>query len=180
MASSNLTTVYLILTGDGMCMMHCISKILFGHELFSGIIREKIRTELQIYKSWYMGEEQGVHAHDLQTPWLEEDYKEYLESTTPEQNAWSHIEHLQACANVLKRPICLFDNTEAGNMRAYTFLPLRINPAECFKYPLALGWTSSHYNHFCALCSNSQHESPMVRQLDQPDLYNVENYEQVQ
>lgn len=94
---------------------------------------------------------------------------------------------LQACqilANVLRRPICLFCPPSAPTAdgqplndehHAGTYLPLRIDPAECFRHPMALSWSSQAHNHFVPLVRAAQGLVTKVPPLSQPRVYNTKN-----
>lgn len=81
---------------------------------------------------------------------------------------------IQLChilANALKRPICLFDGRKEGS-RGGTFLPLRRDPGECFRHPLAMAWSSNTHDWVVPLMRTRQGVAPVVIKDLQPPVLN--------
>ena len=47
--------VPLVTTGDGSCLLHAISRAVWGLELFSSLLRQRLLGELTEHQSWYVG-----------------------------------------------------------------------------------------------------------------------------
>ena len=61
--------------------------------------------------------------------------------------------HIQALANILRRPIILFDGDDQGHGESTAvYLPFFHEPAQCkSRSPIGIAWQSSTHNHFVAL-----------------------------
>ena len=61
--------------------------------------------------------------------------------------------HIQALANILRRPIILFDGNDQGHGESTAvYLPFFHAPDQCkSRSPIGIAWQSSSHNHFVAL-----------------------------
>lgn len=81
-------------TGDGSCLLHAVSRGVWGIELFSDILRVSVALEIENNREWYI---KYVG---------EADWKQALmQAKTP--GAYLSNVHAVACAHVLKRPLLI-------------------------------------------------------------------------
>lgn len=134
-------------TGDGDCVIHAVSRAMWGVELFHGVLRGKLKDELSENSAWYrerLGEFQGSEG----------EWKDIVRIAGKEG---SHLgfAHVFALANVLRRPIVVlasqsdivrYGQGEGGV--AATCLPLRHRPEDCAtRMPITLAWSNSVKHH---------------------------------
>jgi hypothetical protein len=153
---------------DGSCLTHAISYSLVGQELFYDVLRDMIVTELSDNGSWY---------HQNVIPYCLYDETEFqgkilrdIESARPTRGKRVAAEyylgdiHIQALANVLKRPILVLsaDCTVGCDKPGLLYLPLRFLREEIVRAhdgrmpsPIVIGWQSQSKNHYASMCSQS-------------------------
>eukprot|EP00898_Chlorokybus_atmophyticus_P006011 jgi/Chlat1/6410/Chrsp45S05919 len=132
-------------TGDGSCLLHAVSRGVWGVEVFSDILRHFVWEELNQNRAWYT-ERVG-----------EADLAEALVQAASPHEYLSNL-HIVALAHVLGRPIILYDSQEA--MAQYgtgyygvagLFVPSRIAKARWYAWPVVISWASQHHNHYVPL-----------------------------
>ena len=87
-------------TGDGNCLLHAVSRALWGVEIYYDVLRRLMANELRSNQDWY-------RKIVISPQFVEKDFVEALEQ------AERDIQHLQflhvfALANVLKRPVIIY------------------------------------------------------------------------
>jgi len=82
-------------TGDGSCLLHACSRAIWGVELFSGILRNKVAEELKTHKAWY-----GEHVGEA-------DCETAIKQAEAESEYLSML-HIVALSHVIRRPIILY------------------------------------------------------------------------
>ena len=139
-------------------------------------MRSKIHLELEENTAWYLGKSNPKpdttpagkifvtsslnsspnsisyeNSRHLYPAFTEEEYDELLSAavlTYADQAEWSPFEHCQMISNILKRPLCLFTSlADLNSGEAFTFLPLRHQPEECYKYPISIAWQQRGENN---------------------------------
>ena len=163
-ANGNKTSlVPLHADGDGHCLVHAISRCLVGRELFWHALRhglyqhltENIASYKTMFKEFYE----------------EEEWEKIIAEAAPdyqpqrgEVHGLRNI-HVFGLANVLRRPIILFDSLsglQSSGDYSGLFLPAMHPPADCSSTdpatgktsphsPIVVAWSNSGRNHFVPL-----------------------------
>jgi len=166
-------------TGDGSCLLHACSRAIWGVELFSGLLRQKVAEELEENKSWYV---ERVGEGDWQTGVTQ----------AKQRSAYLTTLHIVALSHVIQRPILLYasqqdiDNFGVGFFGvAGVFVPLRLEASVIDSHPVAVSWQSNKHDHFIPLvwARSSQGLSATVRwhvpqqstPCEIPDPFGIEN-----
>ena len=161
--------------------------------MFSFNIRHEIAKELTTHELWYKSEglienvEGGFTCTNGQTyaNCLDEDYNtfkhnfdEFLEIAMKKQgdvNVDSPQDHIQAIANILKRPIITFHGNGVEDQKTMFYLPLQHSPNDCSKNPLCIGYQrkeeiSSRNTsfHFIAICKQKESDRPIIPAVYHP------------
>jgi hypothetical protein len=89
--------VPLVTTGDGNCLLHAISRAMWGVELFFLMLKQELAHELTKHEEWYKST----------TGYEEAEWKRVVEQAES-SNAYLSLAHVLALANVLKRPITVY------------------------------------------------------------------------
>ena len=145
MRAQRVLLVPLTTTGDGSCLLHALSRAMWGVELFSDVLRMDICAELEDHREWYVervGEEElGAALAQALT-----------------RNAWLSNLHALAAAHVLRRPVVIYASLEEQGALgtgfwgvAGVFAPLRLPPSAVFAHPVCVGWQSERKDHFVAI-----------------------------
>jgi len=132
-------------TGDGNCLLHAVSRAIWGVELYFELLRVKLHEELKNNITWYK---------KAAKEFTEEDWERVLNNAA---RTGAHLEfiHTLALSNVIKRPIILyasdrdtelFGQGESGV--AATFVPSRVGSTACVQRPIILAWQTTHKNHY--------------------------------
>jgi hypothetical protein len=133
-------------TGDGDCLLHAISRAIWGVEQYSDLLRKCLLDELQSNTEWYK---------NAVSPPEEVDH-----AIRQAQQQGQHLSflHVFALSNVLKRPIIVYASDEdiekfgtGENAVAGTFVPSRWSPEVVRARPIALTWSNSYRRHFVPL-----------------------------
>ncbi|ELR19052.1 OTUlike cysteine protease protein [Acanthamoeba castellanii str. Neff] len=135
-------------TGDGNCLLHAISRALFGVEVFNELLRKRMHEELRANAEWYC---------KVAPQFGEEDWKRILDNAG-KSGSYLEFMHIFALSNVIARPIVIYAND--GDMDKFgqgesgvaaTFVPSRVGRARCRHRPLILAWQSRAKNHYVPL-----------------------------
>lgn len=94
--SDRTLVVPLTTTGDGSCLLHAISRGLWGLELFSGLLRARLLAELQAHRGWYV---ERIGAGE---------YAEACAQAAGGTGSYLSNVHAVAVAHVLRRPIAVY------------------------------------------------------------------------
>jgi len=140
--------VPLFTTGDGSCLLHALSRAIWGVEIFSDVLRMDICAELENNRDWYVervGEEEVGAA----------------QAQAMARNAWLSNLHAVAAAHVLRRPVIIYASLEEQQALgcgfygvAGVFMPARLPPSECYPHPVTVGWQSTEKNHYVAMVAS--------------------------
>eukprot|EP01130_Rhizamoeba_saxonica_P015070 TRINITY_DN6690_c0_g1_i2.p1 TRINITY_DN6690_c0_g1~~TRINITY_DN6690_c0_g1_i2.p1 ORF type:complete len:446 (-),score=84.89 TRINITY_DN6690_c0_g1_i2:57-1394(-) len=159
-----------ITTGDGNCLLHALSRTLYGVEIYQGVLREMLCEELVTHKEFYMNS--ASKDHEDEDGYEEEEYQVFIENARRGGSYLGFI-HIFALANITRRPIivyaserdtAMFGMNEQG--AAGTFLPTRIGIENCITCtPLVICWANETKNHFVAMIP-VENESFSWPQLD--------------
>eukprot|EP01087_Luapelamoeba_hula_P014432 TRINITY_DN4219_c0_g1_i1.p1 TRINITY_DN4219_c0_g1~~TRINITY_DN4219_c0_g1_i1.p1 ORF type:complete len:798 (-),score=152.19 TRINITY_DN4219_c0_g1_i1:24-2417(-) len=141
--------VPVITSGDGNCLLHAVSRYIFGVELYHELLRKKMHEELVANKEWYRAAAKEFEDKD----W------DRIVTNASRSGHYLEFMHSLALANVLKRPMILYGSD--ADMERYglgesgvaaTFVPARFKPSECVNSgPIILAWQSGHKNHYVAV-----------------------------
>eukprot|EP00850_Spirogloea_muscicola_P008917 SM000049S16688 [mRNA] locus=s49:35564:38839:- [translate_table: standard] len=149
-------------TGDGSCLLHAVSRGIWGVELFSDHLREQLAEELTDHSTWY---EARIPVAEVAE----------AAKQARERGHFLSMLHIVALCHVVRRPILLFASEEAVaqwgcgyNGVAGLFAPLRLEPGSWrTAWPLAVGWASNHHNHFVPLVWTASEAPPRWRPQDE-------------
>ncbi|ESO92198.1 hypothetical protein LOTGIDRAFT_84213, partial [Lottia gigantea] len=167
-------------TKDGNCLLHSISMYIWGVEDNSLLLRRVLYCTLQtdqhnVFKQRYFhfmtNRNSEVYGNLLQFDSMdqEQEWKGIVDSVEPRHtpsfaNPLSFLEpiHIYVMANILKRSIIVMADTRIRTLEAVSiqdndivgiYLPLDIEPEQCYKYPIVLGF---NYNHFTPLVTTKE------------------------
>jgi hypothetical protein len=107
-------------TGDGNCLLHAISRAIWGVEVFSNLLRKRLHEELQTNIEWYK-----------KAAPLPGDVEAAIRQAEQKGQTLSFL-HVFALSNLLKRPIIVYasdediENFGTGEVRFVFF---------CYRYP---------------------------------------------
>lgn len=90
-------------TGDGNCLLHALSRAMWGVELFWELLRKSLHEELQTNLDWY----KKISAEKYE----EKEFDQILHQASEKGQHLQFI-HVFAMANVLKRPIIIYGSDE--------------------------------------------------------------------
>jgi molybdopterin converting factor small subunit len=164
-------------TGDGNCLLHALSRAMWGVELFWELLRKSLHEELQTNLDWY----KKISAEKYE----EKEFDQILHQASEKGQHLQFI-HVFAMANVLKRPIIIYGSDEdierygMGELGvAALFLPTRHGAQECQARPLALAWSSNYKNHYVPLVmlEGEQIEWPLLEMAFKNTLQENEKIE---
>ena len=133
-------------TGDGSCLLHAVSRAVWGIELFSGVLRAEVHRELTDNGAWY-SEKAG-----------QEEWEAAVQQAALPSAYLSNI-HCVAAAHVLRRPLAVFAS-DADVLALGTgfwgcaglFLPSRLRAEEvATAMPVAVAWQSPKHDHYVPL-----------------------------
>ncbi|KAL6047584.1 Deubiquitinating protein VCIP135 [Balamuthia mandrillaris] len=137
-------------TGDGNCLLHAVSRALWGVELYHDLLRKRLHQELTEHQEWYrrVASAEGQLFND--TDWSR------ILGNAARTGSYLEFMHTFALTNVLKRPILLYASDrdvetfgEGENGVAAMFLPARIGAEQCLKQrPVVLAWQNWRKNHY--------------------------------
>ncbi|XP_028845822.1 tumor necrosis factor alpha-induced protein 3 [Denticeps clupeoides] len=157
--------------GDGNCLLHAASQYMLGvqdtdlvlrktlyavlKETDSGTFRARFQTELLHSQEFT---QTGLRYST--TNW-EEEWEKIVEMASPVSSGsglqFDSLEdiHIFVLSNILRRPIIVIADNMVRSMKSGTsfspvnvggvYLPLHWPPAECYKYPIILGYDSQHF-----------------------------------
>jgi len=132
-------------TGDGNCLLHAVSRFMFGLEVYYELLRAKMFEELTTHVDWY---------RSIAPQFAEEDWERIFRHA---KETGSHLEfmHIFALANVIERPILVYASDKDMAKFGYgesgvaaTFVPSRVGQARCKHCPVLLAWQTDARNHF--------------------------------
>jgi len=84
-------------TGDGNCLLHAVSRALWGVELYYEVLRSLMAEELRTNQEWY---KKVVQFEEL----------DFAQALKQADGANQHLQflHVFALSNVLKRPVIIY------------------------------------------------------------------------
>eukprot|EP01122_Echinamoeba_exundans_P002115 TRINITY_DN12077_c0_g1_i1.p1 TRINITY_DN12077_c0_g1~~TRINITY_DN12077_c0_g1_i1.p1 ORF type:complete len:876 (-),score=199.09 TRINITY_DN12077_c0_g1_i1:2-2629(-) len=131
-------------TGDGNCLLHALSRAVWGTEIYCDVLRAKMFEELQQHHDWYKANSK-----------YEEKEFETAVAFAGQPGAHLSFLHVLALSNLIKRPITIYAGDEdierfgtgEGGV-AGTVLPTRVKPEEVKGGNIALAWSSAVKNHY--------------------------------
>jgi hypothetical protein len=134
-------------TGDGNCLLHAVSRAIYGVELYYELLRGRVEEELRVNQEWYL----------QCTELTEADWTSSL-NQSKQSGLYLDFSHIFALSNVIKRPIIMYaseEDTERFGMGevgvAATFVPSRHPYTECKSSPIYISWGSKIRNHYVPL-----------------------------
>jgi hypothetical protein len=98
-----LKIVPLQTTGDGNCLLHALSRAMWGVEMFWELLRKSLHEELTTHLEWY----KKIAAEKYE----EKEFDQILHQASEKGQHLQFI-HVFAMANVLKRPIIIYGSDE--------------------------------------------------------------------
>eukprot|EP01121_Diplochlamys_sp_Union-15-3_P013354 TRINITY_DN4135_c1_g1_i1.p1 TRINITY_DN4135_c1_g1~~TRINITY_DN4135_c1_g1_i1.p1 ORF type:complete len:282 (+),score=46.13 TRINITY_DN4135_c1_g1_i1:34-879(+) len=136
-------------TGDGNCLLHAVSRAMWGIELYYNLLRAELHNELLKYQDFYR--ECSKTDKDDNS----KDFEAFLKQAS-ESGQYLGPVHIFALSNVIKRPIIVYASEE--DVADYgqgeggccgVYLPTRIGSKKAHKVrPLAVAWSSRDKNHY--------------------------------
>ncbi|XP_065072259.1 deubiquitinating protein VCPIP1-like [Rhopilema esculentum] len=143
--------VPLFVEGDGHCLVHAISRCLVGREIYWHALMVEMQRNLKQNKQLYQKK-----LHEFYSP---DSFNQYIKEADPDYKPPPDTElglsdlHIFALANILHRPIFLFDGEkkiQKESKFAFIFLPV-FDEGSMQKEPIFIAWSSRARNHFVPL-----------------------------
>lgn len=152
---------------DGHCLAHSISRCLIGKEYLWHALRTGMFRYLETCRSKF---EAFWQKHPVLAALAEQDVlNDTIQNADPSFYEKSRSvaalglgsEHIFAFANLLRRPILLFDGP-APHAERYLFLPLlEANEPMATKGAIAVGWWSAEHLHYVPIVPQNSSEAPV-------------------
>ena len=143
--------VPLFVDGDGHCLVHAISRCLVGREVYWHALMVEMQRNLKQNKHLYEKELHEFYSPDNFNQCIEEADPDY--KPPPDTELGLSDLHIFALANILHRPIFLFDGEnkiQRESKFAFIFLPV-FDEGSTQKEPIFIAWSSRARNHFVPL-----------------------------
>lgn len=157
--------------GDGNCLLHAASQYMLGVQDTDLVLRKALHgvlkeTDTGVFRARFQAEllqSQEFTQTGLRyttTNW-EEEWEKIVKMASPVSSSnglqFDSLEdiHIFVLSNILRRPIIVIADQVVRSMKSGSsisplnvggiYLPLQWPPAECYKYPIVLGYDSQHF-----------------------------------
>ncbi|CAL9687767.1 unnamed protein product [Knipowitschia caucasica] len=157
--------------GDGNCLLHAASQYMLGVQDTDLVLRKALHSVLKetdtgVFKARFQAEllqskeftQTGLRYSTMN--W-EEEWEKIVKMASPVSTSnglqFDSLEdiHIFILSNILRRPIIVIADQVVRSMKSGSsisplnvggiYLPLHWPPAECYKYPIVLGYDSQHF-----------------------------------
>ncbi|XP_077585946.1 tumor necrosis factor alpha-induced protein 3 isoform X2 [Stigmatopora nigra] len=157
--------------GDGNCLLHAASQYMLGVQDTDLVLRKALHgvlkeTDAGVFRARFQAE--LLHSQEFTqtglryttTNW-EEEWEKIVKMASPISSSnglqFDSLEdiHIFVLSNLLRRPIIVIADQVLRSMKSGSsisplnvggiYLPLQWPPAECYKYPIVLGYDSQHF-----------------------------------
>uniref|UniRef100_A0A7N8YPK3 ubiquitinyl hydrolase 1 n=1 Tax=Mastacembelus armatus TaxID=205130 RepID=A0A7N8YPK3_9TELE len=157
--------------GDGNCLLHAASQYMLGVQDTDLVLRKALHSVLKetdtgIFRARFQAEllqsqeftQTGLRYTTMN--W-EEEWEKIVKMASPVSSSnglqFDSLEdiHIFILSNILRRPIIVIADQVVRSMKSGSsisplnvggiYLPLHWPPAECYKYPIVLGYDSQHF-----------------------------------
>uniref|UniRef100_A0A3B4AXW0 ubiquitinyl hydrolase 1 n=1 Tax=Periophthalmus magnuspinnatus TaxID=409849 RepID=A0A3B4AXW0_9GOBI len=157
--------------GDGNCLLHAASQYMLGVQDTDLVLRKALHSVLKetdtgVFKARFQAEllqsqeftQTGLRYTTMN--W-EEEWEKIVKMASPVSTSnglqFDSLEdiHIFILSNILRRPIIVIADQVVRSMKSGSsisplnvggiYLPLHWPPAECYKYPIVLGYDSQHF-----------------------------------
>ena len=97
-------------TGDGNCLLHAVSRALWGSEIYNDLLRQLITLELQSNLDWYKEHAKIEEDWDVVSLFfpLQHFYSAQLVAQSMTEHESLQFIHVQALSNSIRRPILMY------------------------------------------------------------------------
>ncbi|XP_037127302.1 tumor necrosis factor alpha-induced protein 3 [Syngnathus acus] len=157
--------------GDGNCLLHAASQYMLGVQDTDLVLRKALHgvlkeTDTGVFRARFQAE--LLHSQEFTqtglryttTNW-EDEWEKIVKMASPVSSSnglqFDSLEdiHIFVLSNILRRPIIVIADQVLRSMKSGSsisplnvggiYLPLHWPPAECYKYPIVLGYDSQHF-----------------------------------
>ncbi|XP_019715573.1 tumor necrosis factor alpha-induced protein 3 [Hippocampus comes] len=157
--------------GDGNCLLHAASQYMLGVQDTDLVLRKALHgvlkeTDTAVFRARFQA--QLLHSQEFTqtglryttTNW-EDEWDKIVKMASPVSTSnglqFDSLEdiHIFVLSNILRRPIIVISDQVLRSMKSGStisplnvggiYLPLHWPPAECYKYPIVLGYDSQHF-----------------------------------
>ncbi|XP_077438475.1 tumor necrosis factor alpha-induced protein 3 [Vanacampus margaritifer] len=157
--------------GDGNCLLHAASQYMLGVQDTDLVLRKALHgvlkdTDAGVFRARFQAE--LLHSQEFTqtglryttTNW-EDEWEKIVKMASPVSSSnglqFDSLEdiHIFVLSNILRRPIIVIADQVLRSLKSGSsisplnvggiYLPLHWPPAECYKYPIVLGYDSQHF-----------------------------------
>ncbi|XP_057704485.1 tumor necrosis factor alpha-induced protein 3 [Corythoichthys intestinalis] len=157
--------------GDGNCLLHAASQYMLGVQDTDLVLRKALHgvlkeTDTGVFRARFQAE--LLHSQEFTQTGLryttmnwEDEWEKIVKMASPVSSSnglqFDSLEdiHIFVLSNILRRPIIVIADQVLRSMKSGStisplnvggiYLPLHWPPAECYKYPIVLGYDSQHF-----------------------------------